>query len=211
MAKRAWECKNGTEILGIYPITTNYEPYYIWNRNRIQITYKFYFGNGLNTSDLDEAKNQLLERDHKNIHKLSLENYKPGLLGTYLVPPVFLTKIPEVLSYADFPQKIEKALAKGNETPKDFEATGEIKSDITERQVFEAFEKYYQNTNQDCLILHSHYFLHGNSVSEKDFIGQVSLQRSLLFSKLADRWPMNYFCFLSANVSFVLLISADFS
>ena len=112
-------------------------------------------GNGVSTDDIDKATNDLMERDHKIILQL-LQDYFNGKLGTYFVPPEFFSGIPEVI-------KPRQPYSNGEKQLED-----QIRGENAERFMFDSLEKYYQNSKDDVVVLHSHQFLSGGN--EKDFV-----------------------------------------
>ena len=102
----------------------------------------------MSTRDLVKATNDLMHRDHEKILQL-FQDYFNGKLGTYFVPPVFFSGIPEVIKPSQYDAKTNsegKKLAK-------------LKGDTAERVVFESLKKYYEKTGDDVIVVHSHLFL----------------------------------------------------
>ena len=131
--------------------------------------------NGITTSDRKHAKEILLERDHKPIFNLR-QYYHSGILKGYFMPPTFLSKIPNVLVPSEFPQRRNDAKdhqAKGyylTHVPNDYDGDGVLAGESTEREMFYGLKKHYEQTGDDCLVLHGHCFLWNDSIHEKDFI-----------------------------------------
>ena len=116
---------------------------------------QYSLGLGLQTSDPKEAGDIVLRRDHKRIVAL-LEQYYPGKLGVYMVPPMFYGEVPQVIKLSEY--KVDKHQDR-------------VKGDIAERKVFYALQEYYRITGDDTLVVHSHKFrVHDDSNNEKDFI-----------------------------------------
>ena len=122
---------------------------------------KFFIGNGVSTRDIVKATNDLMKRDHKKI-LLLLQDYFSGNLGTYFVPQEFFSHSPEVIKpfqYEATPTTSENHKAK-------------IKGENAERFMFDSLYKYYQNSKNDVVVLHSHQFLADADKKgcEKDFV-----------------------------------------
>ena len=121
---------------------------------------KFYMGNGITTTDRTKAANDLLHRDHKKLLQF-LRGFQNGQkLGTYFVPPMFISQVPEVIKPCDYSAKTDD---KG--THKDM-----LKGQIAEKIMFEELKKHFEKTQDNVIIFHSHKFLENDSNSEKDFI-----------------------------------------
>ena len=118
---------------------------------------KFFIGNGISTRDLVKATNKLMHRDHDKILQL-FQDYFNGKLGTYFVPPVFFSGIPEVIKPSQYDAK----------TNSDGKYKDKIKGDTAERVAFESLKKYYEKTGDDVIVVHSHLFL--ADANEKDFV-----------------------------------------
>ena len=117
-------------------------------------------GNGITTTDRTKAANDLLNRDHKKLLQF-LRGFQNGQkLGTYFVPPMFISQVPEVIKPCDYTAKTDD---KG--THKDM-----LKGQIAEKIMFEELKKHFEKTQDNVIIFHSHKFLENDSNSEKDFI-----------------------------------------
>ena len=117
-------------------------------------------GNGITTTDRAKAANDLLHRDHKKLLQF-LRGFQNGeKLGTYFVPPMFISQVPEVIKPCDYTAKTDD---KG--THKDM-----LKGQIAEKIMFEELKKHFEKTQDNVIIFHSHKFLENDSNIEKDFI-----------------------------------------
>ena len=126
----------------------------------------FFLGHGIKTSDPKEAANIFIWRDHEKLLTL-LSNYKNGMLGVYMVPPMFFGQVPHAVILSEDCEK--KYLDK-------------VRGDIAENKVFHALKEYFKKTGDDVLIVHSHKFLGNGSNNEKDFI-LFNLSKGNLFTK----------------------------
>ena len=115
---------------------------------------EFFLGHGIKTNNPVEAAKIFLERDHEKLQALLFE-YRHGKLGVYMVPLMFYGDVPEAVDLSKFndPKRIDK-----------------VEGDKAERTMYYALEKYYKETGDDVLIIHSHKFLNNKSNNEKDFI-----------------------------------------
>ena len=98
-----------------------------------------------------------MQRDHDKILQL-FQDYFNGKLGTYFVPPVFFSGIPEVIKPSQYDAK----------TNSDGKHKAKIKGDTAERVAFESLKKYYEKAGDDVVVVHSHLFL--ADANEKDFV-----------------------------------------
>ena len=114
----------------------------------------FFLGHGIKTNDPKEAAKIFLKRDHEKLLTLLLE-YHHGMLGVYMVPPMFFGQVAEAINSS------EKALSL---------AADNVRGDIAERKAFYALKQYFTDTGDDVLIIHSHKFLQSGQNNEKDFI-----------------------------------------
>ena len=132
----------------------------------------FFLGHGIKTSDPKEAANIFLSRDHKKLLALLL-NYQDGMLGVYMVPPIFFGQVPHAVILSEV--KEDKYLAN-------------VRGDIAERKVFNALKEYFGKKGDDVLIVHSHKFLvnernnEKGKPNEKDFI-LINLSKGKVFAK----------------------------
>ena len=139
-------CQARTCPLGVFEI----EP----KKSNFKRKRQYSLGLGLQTSDPKEAGDIVLHRDHKRIVAL-LEQYYPGKLGVYMVPPMFYGVVPQAVKLSEY--KVQKHQDK-------------VKGDIAERKMFYAFQEYYNMAGDDTLVVHSHKFRMDDSNNEKDFI-----------------------------------------
>ena len=115
-------------------------------------------GNGFVTTDFAEAANILLQRDHKAFLHL-LEHYHHGKLGAYFVPNIFFSEVPKVIDFGADKGAAYNAKYEDN-----------VRGEVAEHEVFKELQKYFKETKDDILVLHSHKFLNDTSNHEKDFI-----------------------------------------
>ena len=134
------QCKNGGNVLGIFPLQPNFEPFNVSPKNS-QLFYEFCLANGIETKVKEEAKMILLERDHFDIYQLTKRPYEPGMIGARFVPPIFVSKV--------------------------LTERGEIIGETAERELYEGLKKYFDETKDNCLILYGHSFLHDENLQEK--------------------------------------------
>ena len=64
----------------------------------------FFLGNGIKESDPKEAAKQLLNRDHKDVANLN-ENYFNGKLGAKFLPPMYFSKLPNIVDSKGYEDK----------------------------------------------------------------------------------------------------------
>ena len=83
---------------------------------------------------------------------------------------MFFSEIPSVVSLENYDTK---TLKKGKYKDK-------VKGDIAEQVVFKQLKKWYEDSKDDVLVLHSHQFLDSESSKEKDFI-VVNLTKGYVF------------------------------
>ena len=117
----------------------------------------FFLGHGIKTMDKVKAANDLLHRDHPRVICF-LKEYGPGKLGTYFVPPMFFISNPDIIDLHKYESRTQ-----GKGKHKDL-----VKGQIAEQAMFKKLKKYYENSKDDVIVIHSHTFL--QSQSEKDFI-----------------------------------------
>ena len=187
------------DILGIFPICVSSKiiPYYVCVANRETITknfIKFLLGNNVEfeSKSLQVAIDTLFERDHGYFLLLLNGEIEVGRFGPKFVPLVFFTKVPEVLIPEAFEKRLQNTrqassssssyqlsetarnlkwkINDGKAEPKDHINHGTLRGDMAERKVFEALQKYFDLTKDDCLVLHSYSFLHRENYREKDFV-----------------------------------------
>ena len=172
----------GNEILGMFPIQVNrYEPYSI-SENSQGIFPEFCMANCITTRDEESAKQQLMERDHPNIVRLKQEGYKKGDLGTIMFPPVFLTKMPGVLNEYEFSSRRQEFVqTQGQDTKEipDYDESGMMSGELAEKELYFGLKSFYEQSGDDVVILHSHFFLWNDSTHEKDFI-LINLSRGTI-------------------------------
>ena len=183
--------------LGIHPIPIKYQKFCVSPKNQVDITQKvltYLMGSSVTLDKKEEAIEYLFQRDHSKFLKLLKGDLKLGQFGTYLMPPIFFSQMPDVLDSQDYERKLADAMAqafnlkyevsdsarklnmkwkiseKGNVVPRDYVADGTFGGDIAERKLFTSLKDYFDGNGDDCLILHSHVFLHGENYKEKDFI-----------------------------------------
>ena len=118
---------------------------------------EFFLGQGIKSTDEEEAANYLLERDHPRIVRF-LKEYGPGKLGAYFVPPMFFAPYPEIVNIQEYEQRTE---GKGK-------LMSGLKGEAAEHSLFIELKDHFQESKDDALVIHSHTFL--CSASEKDFI-----------------------------------------
>ena len=99
----------------------------------------FFLGHGIKTNDPKEAAKIFLKRDHEKLLTLLLEYYH-GMLGVYMVPPMFFGQVAEAINLS------EKALSL---------ATDNVRGDIAERKAFYALKQYFTENGDDVLIIQS--------------------------------------------------------
>ena len=119
---------------------------------------EFFMGNGVTTKDQAKAINDLINRDHPRLIRF-LEEYGPGKLGTYFVPPIFFSSTPEIIKLSEYDAK-----TRGKGKHKE----GAVRGQLAEQIMFNALKVYYRKRKDDVIILHSHKFL--KNATEKDFI-----------------------------------------
>ena len=164
----------GYEILGMFPIQPiGYEPYLI-SANNQGIFPEFCIANGVTVRDEESAKQQLMERDHPAIIRLKYVPYEKGNIGTLMFPPAFLTKMPGVLNEFEFNTRRQAFIqTQGEDTEEaipDYEQRGDWSGELTERELFFGLKSFYEQSGDDVVILHSHFFLWNDNTPEKDFI-----------------------------------------
>ena len=118
---------------------------------------EFFMGNGVTITDQAKAIKDLINRDHPRLIRF-LEEYGPGKLGTYFVPPMFFSSTPDVIKLSEYDAK-----TRGKGKHKDG-----VRGQLAEQIMFNALKVYYSKRKDDVLILHSHKFL--KNATEKDFI-----------------------------------------
>ena len=117
---------------------------------------EFYLGHGIKTTDPVEAAKIFLFRDHEKLANLLSQYFHVnGKLGVYMVPPMFYGEVPEAITLS------ESRLKKSHD---------KIRGDFAERKMFYALKKYFSQTGEDVVIVHSHKFLNQKGNNEKDFI-----------------------------------------
>ena len=117
----------------------------------------FFLGHGIKTTDKVKAATDLLHRDHPRVINF-LKEYGPGKLGTYFVPPIFFISNPDIIDLYKYESRTQ---GKGKHMDL-------VKGQIAEQVMFKKLKKYYEESKDDVVVLHSHTFL--QSKSEKDFI-----------------------------------------
>ena len=117
----------------------------------------FFLGHGIKTTNKIKAASDLLHRDHPRVIRF-LKEYGPGKLGTYFVPSMFFSSNPNIIDLYKYESR-----TKGKGKHKDL-----VKGQIAEQVMFKKLKKYYENSKDDVIVIHSHTFL--QSQSEKDFI-----------------------------------------
>jgi hypothetical protein len=122
-----------------------------------KIQKEFFLGHGIKTKDKIKAASDLLHRDHPKVIRF-LKEYGPGKLGTYFVPSMFFSSNPDIIDLYKYESRTQ-----GKGKHKDL-----VKGQIAEQVMFRKLKKYYENSNDDVIVLHSHTFL--QSQSEKDLI-----------------------------------------
>ena len=119
---------------------------------------EFFMGNGVTIKDQAKAINDLINRDHPRLIRF-LEEYGPGKLGTYFVPPIFFSSTPDIIKLSEYDAK-----TRGKGKHKE----GAVRGQLAEQIMFNALKVYYRKRKDDVIILHSHKFL--KNATEKDFI-----------------------------------------
>ena len=114
-------------------------------------------GNGVTLKDQAKAINDLINRDHPRLIRF-LNEYGPGKLGPYFVPPIFFSSTPDVIKLSEYDAKTQ---SKGKH--KDG-----VRGQLAEQIMFNSLKAYYSKSKDDVVILHSHKFL--KNATEKDFI-----------------------------------------
>ena len=178
------------EILTILAIFKSIEtiPFYVCEAYQEKITknlIKFLMGNNVVITSDQDAIDFLFKRDHGDFLLLLV-----GKFGPRFMPQVFFTQVPSVLIPEDFEDKFQKALQVTPTTSSTYQLSesaqnskwqikdgvavpknhldGGLQGDVVERKVFVALKKHF--VQDDCLVLHSHSFLHNSNFKEKDFI-----------------------------------------
>ena len=154
--------------LGIFSLIPKFQPLSHGPKNA-GLFQKFCMANGVEKTDREEAKNYLLERDHKAIHQLQCEPYFNGILGPIFLPPIFLSKVAHVIKPDEFKSRNKSAQELKQKGLKTFvqNDSGELDGDITERENFDGLNMYFQSAKDDCLVLHGHHFLMDDNIREK--------------------------------------------
>ena len=129
---------------------------------------KFFLGNGICTKDKEKAANDLLTRDHHSILRF-LQEYSPGKLGAYFVPPMYFSSNPEVVNYQEYRKKTQSA----------GKLMDSVKGQIAEKIMFDKLREYFNSSKDDVIVLHSQKFF--QSAGEKDFI-VVNLTRGYVMA-----------------------------
>ena len=159
--------------LGISTLFTNDGnplKYYVSPKNQTNITQKvikYLMGNNENLTSKEEAIEALFKRDHPIFLEILQGTKKYWDLGCYCLPPVFFTKMTDVVSVKEYPNKLNNDKEKNL---KNYIKTGEYYGDIAERKVFNQLKRYLESKGDVCLLLHGHQFMHKGSTREKDFI-----------------------------------------
>ena len=130
----------------------------------------FLINNGVQAiEDEETAKDELLKRDHRKIYDMSYENFVQGDLGLVMIPSTFITSVPAIFKTdeEEYATKLQR-----NDKDRNYIAgkIGNLTGDMAEREVFEKLQKYFTKKGHDCLVIHSHSFLHNENYEEKDFI-----------------------------------------
>mgnify|MGYP001493449848 CR=1 FL=1 len=102
-----------------------------------KIQKEFFLGHGIKMTDKVKAANDLLHRDHPRVIRF-LEEYGPGKLGTYFVPPLFFISNPEIIDYYKYESKTQ---GKGRHM-------NLVKGQIAEQVMFKKLKKYYENSKE---------------------------------------------------------------
>ena len=114
-------------------------------------------GNGVTLKDQAKAINDLINRDHPRLIRF-LNEYGPGKLGPYFVPPIFFSSTPDVIKLSEYDAKTQ-----GKGKHKDG-----VRGQLAEQIMFNSLKAYYSKSKDDVVVLHSHKFL--KNATEKDFI-----------------------------------------
>lgn len=150
-------CSEGKVHLGISPLKeeTKWKPQLMtltkMSLQRKKLNKKFFSCNGIIGSQNEtEAADLLLHRDHEDIAELNVD-FQPGKLGAKFVPPVFFSELKKSLEIRHHDR---------------------IRGEIPEKFMFETLKHYFQQLNDDVLVLRSHKFISSDyaSPNEKDFI-----------------------------------------
>ena len=154
---------HANEEPGAFDLEPTYEEYKIDENNSHKFK-SFMCANGVVFKDAEKAKQYLLIRDHRKIYNLLDNPYHPGMVGTICLPSAFLTRIPKVIDYESFSQKLENT-QNIDELPKDIAKTeySDVLGDSTEREAFEGVKKYLEKNQADALMLFGHNFLYGDN------------------------------------------------
>ena len=173
------------EVFGIDTISVNYEPYFksAPNQALTEKVLRFMMGNNVTFNSREEAIDYLFHRDHSEFLDFAKGIIKIGQLGLKIIPPPFFSKTPDVMNHDQFPQRRKDAelqqpstsqnyelsdqakslgwtVKGGVALPRDYESSGELQGSNAERIAFYALKEYYEATQDDCLMLHGHSFLH---------------------------------------------------
>ena len=159
--ERLCPCQEGTDYLGITSIF-HICPLHTSKAKLEKLRNKFFMGNGITISNAKEACKSLLFRDHKDLATLN-ENYYSGKLGAKFLPPMFFSGIPKVANFKEYEEFYTKKGEKG-------EYTDQIKGVWAEKFVFHELKKYYNDSKDDVLVVHSHQFLGSSTKKENEFI-----------------------------------------
>ena len=111
-------------------------------------------GNGQTTTNEDDAKRALLSRDYPeiaNYETIQQNEFRHGSMGAIFIPPVFITKIPNVAEPQDYVSKYANKAS--NISRKEHDKNMQtITEQSAEKAVYDGIKSYFKNLNEDVLV-----------------------------------------------------------
>ena len=111
-------------------------------------------GNGQTTTNEDDAKRALLSRDYPeiaNYETIQQNEFRHGSMGAIFIPPVFITKIPNVAEPQDYVSKYANKASSISRKEHD-KNMQTITEQSAEKAVYDGIHSYFKNSNEDVLV-----------------------------------------------------------